>query len=124
MAAFVDGEMTVGEAREGDFEEAIERVTGLALSTIRTKLRDANGNTKLRNLFRQWPERMDEIAAWTANFALHCEVIPEIAAMTGLGSRVVKRRLEETHGKTLVQNVFSEEWLVSDESDDEDELDD
>jgi len=115
MAAFVDGETTVGEAREGDFEEAIERVTGLSLSTIRTKLRDANGNTKLRNLFRQWPERVDEVASWTANFALQCEVIPEIAAITALGPRVVKRRLEEAHGKTLVQNVFSAEWLFDNE---------
>jgi hypothetical protein len=39
MAAFVDGETTVGEAREDDFEEAIERVTGLSLSTIVRSLR-------------------------------------------------------------------------------------
>jgi len=95
MATFVDGEMTVGEARDEDVEDAIERVTRLAISTIRTKLRDANGNTKLRNLFRQWPDRMDEIGNWTANFALQRDVIREICAMTSLGPRVAKRRLEE-----------------------------
>ncbi len=119
MAAFVDGEMTVGEARDEGLEEEIEGVTGLALATIRGKLRDANGNTKLCNLFRQWPDRLDEIAGWTASFALERNVVREIVDFTQLGPRVVKRRLEEAHGKTLVQNVFAEEWLF--ESDDEEE---
>ena len=105
MAAFVDGEMTVGEARDEGYEAEIERVTGLSLATIRNKLRDANGNTKLCNLFRQWPDRLDEIAGWTASFALERDVIREIVDFTQLGPRVVKRRLEEAHGKRVVTQV-------------------
>jgi ATP-dependent helicase IRC3 len=110
MATFVDGEWTVADVRDGGFEEPIERVTGLSLATIRAKLRDAHGQTKLRNLFRQWPERMAEVGAWTASFALQQEVFQEISAFTGVGPRIAKRRLEEGHGKTLVQNVFADEW--------------
>ncbi len=37
-------------------------------------------------------QRIDEIGSWTANFALQREVVPAIAAITALGTRVVKRR--------------------------------
>ena len=74
MTTFIDGYTTVSEAREADVEDAISRVTGLTIPTIRAKLRDAHGATKLRNLFRQWPERTVEVGRWTANFALQCQV--------------------------------------------------
>jgi tRNA A37 threonylcarbamoyladenosine dehydratase len=54
----------------------------------------------------------------TVGEALQREVVPEIAAITALGPRVVKRRLEKHHGKSLVQNVFSEEWLLDDDEED------
>ncbi len=110
MTTFVDGYRTVKEARDDGLDEAIARATGLAIPTIRAKLRDAHGATKLRNLFRQWPERTVEIGGWTANFALHCGVLDEIAQLISVEPRVAKQLLEEAHGKTLVQNVFADAW--------------
>jgi hypothetical protein len=54
MTIFVDGYCTVKDARNEGLEEAIARATGLAIPTIKAKLRDAHGATKLRNLFTQW----------------------------------------------------------------------
>jgi superfamily II DNA or RNA helicase len=114
MTTFIDGYTTVSEAREADVEDAISRVTGLTIPTIRAKLRDAHGATKLRNLFRQWPERTVEVGRWTANFALQCQVFDEISQIASVGPRVAKRLLEEAHGKTLVQNVFADTWPQED----------
>ena len=114
MTIFVDGNCTAKDARDDGLEEAIARVTGLAIPTIRVKLRDAHGATKLCNLFRQWPDRTAEIGGWTANFALQCQVFEEISQITSVGPRVAKRLLEEAHGKTLVQNVFEDSWPEED----------
>lgn len=102
--------MTVAIARNAEVVEAIERVTGLRPATIRAKLREAHGATKLCNLFSQWPDRADEIADWTASFALEREALDEIASITGVAARIARKRLEDAHGKTLVQNVFRGEW--------------
>jgi superfamily II DNA or RNA helicase len=110
MTMFVDGNCTAKEAREDGVEDAISRATGLTIQTIRAKLRDAHGATKLRNLFSQWPDRTAEIGGWTASFALQCQAFDEISQITGVGPRVAKRFLEEAHGKTLVQNVFDDSW--------------
>jgi ATP-dependent helicase IRC3 len=117
MAKFVDGNTFVSDVRGEGMEDAIARLTGLSIPTIRAKLREAHGHTKLCNLFRQWPSREEEIGGWTTNFALQCEAFDEIARITGVGPRVVKRRLEEAHGKTLVQNVFETEWFPPTEED-------
>jgi hypothetical protein len=117
MAKFVDGSTFVSDVRGEGMEEAIARVTGLSNQTIRAKLREAHGHTKLCNLFRQWPSREEEIGAWTASFALQREAFDEISGITGVGPRVAKRRLEEAPGKTLVQNVFETEWFSPTEED-------
>jgi ATP-dependent helicase IRC3 len=110
MPCLVDGESSVAEVRGAGLEGEIAEVTGLAIATVRAKLRDAHGRTKLRNVFVQWPDRAGELACWTAAFARERDAAAEIAAITGLGVRAVRQRLQDIRGNTLVQNVFAAEW--------------
>lgn len=103
--------------RDMGCESAISDVTGLSIGTIKRKLRDAHGITKLRNLFeQQWPYREDELGIWTAAYARERDASDEIAGLIGLSVAGVIRRLEEAAGNTLVQNVFGIEWGAQDAS--------
>ena len=109
MPYLVDGQFSVADVRGQGYEDEIAEVTGLAAATVRAKLRDAHGRTKLRNLFWQWPERADEIGRWTVAFAKEREAYDEIADIVTLSVDAVRRRLAEARGNMLVQNLF-ERW--------------
>lgn len=110
------GNHTVAAALAASVESAIAQVTGLGLARVRRVLNETHGKTLVRNAFAdEWPmeldpETIDEIGSATVASALSAELEAEIAAAVGLPVAKVRRELHNVHGKTLVRNVFPDEW--------------
>jgi len=122
------GEMTSAAARADNRGAEIAEVTGLSEATVRRRLKDAHGKTLVRNVFEgRWPSDnagdemdADALGEMTAAAARAGDREAQIANVTGLVEGLVRRRLEEAHGNTLVRNVFAERWPSGDEDDDRD----
>jgi len=114
------GGMTAATARAGEREAKIAGVTGLSEATVRRRLEEAYGNTRVCNVFEErWPSGEEEsddevdiatLGEMTSSAARAGGCAADIASVTGLGEATVRRRLVEAHGKRLVRNVFEGRW--------------
>lgn len=110
----------LGDITAASFDERdvplLAQVLDLGVPTVRRRLRDAHGNTLVRNVFeRNWPYDAEELEGHTVATAREAGLATEIAVVTGLSERAVKRRLTTTRGNMLVGNAFPE--LYEDEAD-------
>ena len=113
------GDITIASATEQDLS-LVEAVTGLGPRVVRRRAEGARGNTLIRNVFGdEWPYSADALGSLTVAVARDAGLVPEIAHVTGLSDLAVTRRLNNTHGKTLVVNAFEE--LPGDEANDDEE---
>lgn len=112
------GNFTVAAVRE--HEDAIRLVamaTGLSGRQIRGYLADAHGKTLVRNVFKDhWPVRASMLANVTAKQAHDCALFDEIATVTGLSERSVRKRIQESHGGRTLRRIFEREWPQEDEA--------
>lgn len=122
------GKYTVAEVRNDEsVYAAITEVTGLGRRTIRRRFSEAHGRTTIRNLFGDyWPATGEHLADLTVAFARDIGLHDEIQRLTKCSARLVAKRLNQSHGKTLLRNAFSDVWPEADEEsalDDSDEGD-
>lgn len=120
------GGMTAATARAAGRQADIAVVTGLTETTVRRNLNDAHGKTLVRNVFvEHWPADnneheldSEELGEMTAAAARNDDRQADIAAVTGLTEATVRRRLNDvSHGKTLVRNLFEDDWPNDHEAD-------
>jgi len=101
----------VKTARDEELADAVAEVTGLSVRTVDKRLGDAHGRTLLRNLFEdEWPTEATDFEGKTSAWARDHQLFDELAAITGLTERTVRKKLGEAHGKTHVSNVFADHW--------------
>ncbi len=67
---------------------------------------------------------LDELGGLTAARARDGGVVRQIEEATGLSGGVIARRLREAAGKTLVRNVFTDEWPEEPDGGDEEDSED
>jgi hypothetical protein len=121
------GAVTAAQAREDEDAHArIAALTGLGPRAIRRRLREAHGKTLVRTVFaEEWPDHPDRLGELRVKAARDAGLYEEIAHVTGVYAPVVRTRLREAHGATLVGNVFAREWPGGEEEGEEDkEVDD
>ncbi|WP_437334442.1 hypothetical protein [Sorangium sp. So ce394] len=120
MSNEVLGDLNAACARGDD--EATERIAelvGLTLRAVQKRLHEAHGATLVRNVFFDaWPATAGAFAEMRVKQAREAGLFPEIARVTGLAERAVRRRLEGAHGKGFLQNLFSDAWPSEEGEDD------
>jgi AraC-like DNA-binding protein len=135
------GTMTAARALGEDRQEAIAVMTGLSERAVRHRLESAHGKTLVQNVFHEeWPTP-DEPGALGASQASAGEAVDalgtrtvadvrsqgdehEVATVLGLGVREVRRTISDAHGKTLIRNLFAEQWPdTADETSSDDDTD-
>ena len=119
------GDRTIAQADEDDLH-LIARITGLSARTVNKRCRETRGNTLIRNGFQdRWPEDAEDFGELTVVIARGAGFEVELARLTGLSQRTVRKRLEKVNGRTLVRNAFpeldEEEEVVEVEEEEEEE---
>ena len=111
------GKHTVAEARDDDNAQAVvAEVTGLSARVVRSRLSDAHGVIKVRNLFREdWPWTAQALADLNVALVRRAGLHEELRRLTKSSSHLITRRINESHGKTLVRNLFSDVWPEDDD---------
>lgn len=93
---------------EDDLDRIVE-VTWLNRPSIRKRLRDVHGNTRVRSAFSdEWPVDAEGLGRLTVSVARRGELEVELAEATGMSLRRVRNRLERQHGATRLDNAFPE----------------
>jgi hypothetical protein len=115
MSEGVIGDFTVAKARDDELSSEIVMLIGelasLGVAAVRRRLEKAHGKTLVRNVFaKEWPSLSDEIGSCTAAYARECELRDAIRDVTGLSAVAVSKRLNAAHGKSLLRNLFGDEW--------------
>ena len=112
MASLLIGDLTVAAARGDDtIVEDIARFTALSKASVRASLDQEHGKTLIRNAFATcWPSLEDEVGNLTVAQARDFDAEERVAQITGLNAVTVTRRMNNVHGKTLVKNLFSDDW--------------
>jgi hypothetical protein len=112
MSDEVLGDLNAACARDDDeTTEHIARLARLTPRTVQKRLSEAHGATLVRNVFADvWPTTAGALAEIHVKQAREAGLFAEIARVTGLTERTVRRRLEEAHGKGFLQNLFSDAW--------------
>ena len=87
------------QTRDDDLVGKIADLTGLTERTVRKRPDEAHGRTLARNLFDdRWPAEAEDFEGKSAAWARNAELFEELANLTGLTERVVRKRLQEAHG--------------------------
>lgn len=102
------GDLTASNVDDAHLDLVVA-LTGLTMQTVRRRIREAHGNTLVRNVFwRDWPNNVDHLRGYTIALARDTGLAPEIASATGLSERTVIKRLATERGNMLVANAFAE----------------
>lgn len=95
-------------------------ITGLSNRVVVRRLTSVHGNTLVgRALENDWPTDGPALSNVTVGQARRANLEDEIQAVTGLGLRSVRSRLQNQHGRMQLMNAFPE--LLDAEEDEEEE---
>ena len=119
--------VTAAEARDRDLAADIANVTGLSVSTVRRRLKQAHGRTHVTNVFfdhlpfddedeEREPSRHDEeidvddLGRMSVIDVRDQDMDEILARLTGFTVATVRRRLKQAHGRTQMRNLFAGRW--------------
>src|SRR5688572_17244834 len=106
------GRHTAAEARGDDqVIAAVAAVTGLPSEEVAKTVATARGATQVRNLFRSsWPMTAAAMGGRNVAFVREYDLRDEVQAITGATRHLVTKRLNASHGRQLVRNLFWDWW--------------
>lgn len=112
MSDEVIGDLTAARTRYDDeIIEQIAELVGLAQHTVQQRLHAAHGAKLVRNVFADtWPKTAGALAEMHVKQAREAGLFAEIAQVTGLDEYLVRRRLQDAHGKGFLENLFADDW--------------
>jgi hypothetical protein len=128
------GDATVAVARDENLAPEIAPVLGLRVKRVRRVLESVHGSTLVRNAFADvWPDEdeatasdeAEDLGDATVAAAREEGLASQIAKLTGLRTSDVRAELEQAHGRSLVRNVFEEDWpnaVAGDDIESDDDL--
>jgi hypothetical protein len=94
------------------YVDLLERLTGLSSATVRERLANRHGRTKVCNAFEEeWPRAPEQLGGFTVALAKEAQLHDEIRQVLIDGTAtLVTRRLNEATGNALVRNIFASHW--------------
>ncbi len=117
-AAKPTGKLTAGEARDdAELVAAVAEVVGLSQQQVAERLHTAHGAHQVRNLFQEhWPLTPIQLENLNVKLARDHRLHDEIRRALGTTRHLVARRLNAAHGRTLLRNLFWDNWPEIDEA--------
>lgn len=106
------GRYNAAEARgNAEVVQRIAEITGLPTSEVDDTLNSAHGVTHVRNLFRDhWPWSAQKLGVYNVTFARDHGLHEEIMRVTSGTAHLVSKRLNASHGRQLLRNLFWDYW--------------
>jgi hypothetical protein len=108
--------LRVADAQREDLVASLAELTGLSEMGVRRRLNANHGRTLLTTCFADlWPQEaeaasLDELGRLTVADAFRQNLVERLSELTKMSGQGVKRRLNESHGRTLLITCFADRW--------------